>query len=141
MSQMSIVIKEFVNVSEFIKSLDDALAEYRKKLGEMLRKIEELRIRSEQERKLKSVLAKLGMTETPPPSNEITLRNVKIIINPSPSQELSALETAVDSLNNRITMLTAVRKEAEVLGGLDVGLKIVVVYVDDLPKTIMLKLS
>lgn len=138
---MSIVIKEFTNVSEFIKSLDDMIAEYRRRLGEMLRKMEELRIKSEQEKKLKGMLTKLGLPETSASSNEIALRNVKIIVNPSPSQELSALETAVDSLNSRIAILTNIRKEAEVLGGLDVGLKIIVVYVDDLPKTIMLKFA
>lgn len=138
---MSTVVKEYASISEFMKSVDDMLTEYRRRLGEMLRKLEELRVRSEQEKKLRSVLSRLGLSETPSPSNEIELRNVRIVVNPSPSQELSAVEVAVEAINNKITLLTAVRKELEVLGGLEIGARIAVVYVDDVPKTVILKLS
>ncbi|MEL9939441.1 MAG: hypothetical protein QW348_00765 [Ignisphaera sp.] len=137
---MAAVIREFNNLNEFMKSVDDTLAEYRKRLGEMLRRLEELRVKSEQEKKLKSLLGKLGISEATP-SNEVELKNVKIIVNPSPSQELSALESAVEAINSKITLLTTVRKELEILSGLDVGAKITVVYVDDVPRTIVLKLS
>lgn len=141
---MSTVAKEFLSVGEFLKSLDDAIAEYRKVLGDLLRRIEELRIKSEQESRLKSVLSKLGAAVTPTSTalNEINLRNVKILINPFPQQELSSLEVAVEALNNKITTLTNIRKELEILSGLgDVGLRIIVVYVDDLPKTIVLRFT
>uniref|UniRef100_A0A7C2ZR60 Uncharacterized protein n=1 Tax=Ignisphaera aggregans TaxID=334771 RepID=A0A7C2ZR60_9CREN len=136
---MSTTVKEFASLSELMKSIDDTLSEYRKRLGEMLRKIEELRVKSEQEKKLKSILSKLGVQETAA-SNEIELRNIKIVVNPSPTQELTAVEAAVEAINNKITMLTAVRKELEVLSGIEAGAKIVVVYVDDVPKTVVLKL-
>ncbi|MEM4505786.1 MAG: hypothetical protein QXM82_00220, partial [Ignisphaera sp.] len=103
---MSTVIREFGSIAEFTKSLDDAVSEYRKRLGEMLRRLEELRVRAEQEKKLKSVLTKLGLPESSSP-NEIALRNVRVVVNPSPSQELSAIESAVEALNNKITLLTA----------------------------------
>lgn len=138
---MAAVIREFNNLNEFMKSVDDTLAEYRKRLGEMLRRLEELRVKSEQEKKLKSLLGKLGISEAATPSNEVELKNVKIIVNPSPSQELSALESAVEAINSKITLLTTVRKELEILSGLDVGAKITVVYIDDVPRTIVLKLS
>lgn len=137
---MSTTVKEFANLNEFIKSIDDLVADYRRRLGEMLRKLEELRVRSEQEKKLKSILSKLGLPESAP-ANEVSLRNVRILVNPSPSQELSALESAVEALNNKITLLSAVRKELEVLSGLDVGARIVVVFVDDVPRTVVLKLA
>uniref|UniRef100_A0A7C4JL01 Uncharacterized protein n=1 Tax=Ignisphaera aggregans TaxID=334771 RepID=A0A7C4JL01_9CREN len=123
-----------------MKSVDDTLAEYRRRLGEMLRRLEELRVKSEQEKKLRSLLGRLGIPESTP-TNEVELRNIRIIVNPSPSQELSALESAVEAINNKITLLTAVRKELEVLSGLDVGAKITVVYVDDVPRTVVLKLT
>jgi len=128
-------------LNEFIKSVDDLIGEYRRRLGEMLRRLEELRVKSEQEKKLRSVLGKLGLPETASASNEVALRNIRILINPSPSQELASLESAVEALNNKITLLTAVRKELEVLGGLDIGVKIAVIYVDDVPRTVLLKLS
>lgn len=137
---MSTIIREYGSVGEFMKSVDDALSEYRRRLGEMLRKLEELRVRSEQEKKLKSILSRLGLPESSP-TNEIDLRNIRVIVNPSPSQELSAIEAAVEALNTKITILTAVRKELEILGGIDVGARIVVVYVDDVPRTVVLKFT
>lgn len=137
---MSTVIREFGSIAEFTKSLDDAVSEYRRRLGEMLRRLEELRVRAEQEKKLKNVLSKLGLPESSSP-NEIALRNVRVVINPSPSQELSAIEAAVEALNNKITLLTAVRKELEILGNIDVEAKLIVVYVDDIPRTVVLRFS
>lgn len=142
--KVSTVTKEFLSASDFLKSLDDSIAEYRRILGDLLRKIEELRIKSEQEAKLKGVLSKLGIQAPPtsPPANEINLRNVKILVNPFPQQELSSLEVAVEALNNKITALTNIRKELEVLSALgDIGLRVVVVYVDDIPRTIILKFA
>lgn len=135
---MSTIIKEYVSVPEFIKSIDEAISEYRKILGEMLRKLEESRIKSEQEKHLRTLLSKFGMQEISK-TNEIDLKSIKVIYNPTPQQELLALEVAVESLNNKITTLSAVRKELEVLTGLDIRLKVIVVYVDDIPKTVMLK--
>mgnify|MGYP001626138227 CR=1 FL=1 len=138
---MSTMTKEYVNVGEFLKSLDDTIAEYRKTLGELLRRMEELRIKSEQENKLKSILSKLGVSHGAP-SNEINLKNVKILVNPLPQQELTSLEAAVEALNNKITLLTSIRKDLDALTGLgDAGLKIIVVYVDDIPRNIILKFA
>lgn len=137
---MSTSIKEFESVSEFLKSIDDALSEYRKRLGELLRRLEELRVRSEQEKKLRAVLSKLGIPETVA-TNEVALRNVRIVVNPTAVQELAAMEAAAEALNNKVTLLTAVRKELEILSGIEVGAKLSVVYVDDVPRTIVLRLT
>jgi len=137
---VSTSIKEFESVSEFLKSIDDALSEYRKRLGELLRRLEELRVRSEQEKKLRAVLSKLGIPETVA-TNEVALRNVRIVVNPTAVQELAAMEAAAEALNNKVTLLTAVRKELEILSGIEVGAKLSVVYVDDVPRTIVLRLA
>ncbi|MEM4717413.1 MAG: hypothetical protein QXE81_01470 [Desulfurococcaceae archaeon] len=138
---MSTLIKEYMNVGEFLKTLDDTISEYRRTLGELLRKIEELRIKSDQETKLRSILSKIGATPSTA-SNEINLKNVRILVNPLPQQELTSLESAVEVLNNKIALLTGIRKDLEVLTGIgDVGIRIIVVYVDDIPKNIMLKFT
>jgi hypothetical protein len=135
---MSSMVKEFSNVGEFMKYIDDSIAELRRRLGEMLKKIEELRVRVEQEKKLRGVLSKLGLPETVS-QNEITLRNIKIVVNPVPAQELTAYEAAVESLNNKIMLLTAIRKEVEILGNIDVEIKLTVIYSDDIPKIVLLR--
>jgi hypothetical protein len=72
--------------------------------------------------------------------NEVALRNIRIVVNPSASQELAALEQAVESLNNRLTQLMAIRKEVEILSNIDVEVKIALVYVDNMPRIILLRM-
>jgi vacuolar-type H+-ATPase subunit I/STV1 len=137
---MSSMIKEFNSIAEFVKSIDEDLNDYRKKLAELLRRLEELRIKVEHERKIKAALAKLGLiTEAPEPKNVIDLKNIKIVMNPTADQELNNLESVVESLNNKITILTAIKKDLEVLGSLDVEVKLTAVYLEGLPKTLIIK--
>ncbi len=137
---MSVVYREFNNVAEFMKSIDDELGEYRKKLGELLRKLEELRVKAEQEKKIKTILTKLGVPEAAP-QNIVEMKNVKIIMNPTPVQEISNLEAAIESLNAKVSQLTAIKKDLEVLSGLDVEVKLTVIYIEGLPKTVLIKFA
>lgn len=136
---MSTIIREFNSISELMKSLDDEISDYRKRLGELIKRLEELRVKAEQEKKLKSLLSKLGLPESNP-SNEIALRNIRVVINPAASQELATIESAIESLNNRIMQLTAIRKEVETLGNIDVEVKASVVYIDGLPKIVLIRI-
>ncbi|MEM0501750.1 MAG: hypothetical protein QXU24_06295, partial [Ignisphaera sp.] len=60
---MSSSVKEFNSIGEFMKYIDDSIAELRRRLGEMLKKVEELRVKVEQEKKLRSILGRLGLPE------------------------------------------------------------------------------
>jgi len=123
-----------------VKSIDEDLNDYRKKLAELLRRLEELRVKVEHERKIKAAFTKLGLAaEAPELKNVVDLKNIKIVMNPTADQELNNLESVVESLNNKITMLTAIKKDLEVLGSLDVEVKLTVVYLEGLPKTLIIK--
>ena len=137
---LSVVVKEYSSVTELLKSIDDVISDLRKTLGEYLRRIEELRVKVEQETKLKAVLGKLGLTTTPPP-NELSLRNVRVVVNPTAEQELGSLEAALEGLNARLTQLTSIRKDLDVLSSLgDTSVKITVIYVDGVPKSVFIRI-
>lgn len=135
---MVTLVREFSSVGELLKNIDELITEYRRLLGDVIRKLEETRIRSEQEKQLRALLSKFGIQETSR-ANEIELKYFKMIFNPTPIQEHASLESIAEAINNKITTLTALRKDLEALSGLDIKLKVVVVYVDDIPKTIMIK--
>ena len=139
---MSIVVREFNSIGEFIKSVDDELSEMRRKLGELLRRLEELRVKVEQERKIKSILSKLGAAaaSASTQSNVVELKTIKLIMNPTAEQEVSALEQVVEMLNNKITQLQAIKKDLDVLGGMDIEVKLTAIYVDGLPKNILIRI-
>ena len=137
---LSVVVKEYSSVTELLKSIDDVISDLRKTLGEYLRRIEELRVKVEQETKLKAVLGKLGLTTTPPP-NELSLRNVRVVVNPTAEQELGSLEAALEGLNARLTQLTSIRKDLDVLSSLgDTSVKITVICVDGVPKSVFIRI-
>lgn len=135
---MVTTIKEFGSLSDFIKSLDETIASYRKLVGELLRKLEELRIRAEQEKQVRALLTRLGLSETPR-VNEVDVKGVKLIYNPSLSQELTSIETIVESINSKIATLSSIRKEFEAFSGVDLKMKVVAIYIDDIPKTVLLR--
>ena len=138
---MSIVVREFNSIGEFIKSVDDELSEMRRKLGELLRRLEELRVKVEQERKIKSILSKLGAAASAnTQSNVVELKTIKLIMNPTAEQEVSALEQVVEMLNNKITQLQAIKKDLDVLGGMDIEVKLTALYIDGLPKNILIRI-
>ena len=137
---MSFVIREFSSVSEFIKSIDDELTELRRTLSELLRRLEELRIKAEQERKLKELLLKIKGTGTSPETNTVELKNIKIILNPSPEQEVASLQQAIENINNRIVQLQGIRKDLEVLSGTELEVKLEVICVNGLPRVVLLRM-
>lgn len=135
---MSTVVKEYNSVGEFIKGLDEIISNYRKLLGELLRKLEEIRLKAEQEKQLRSVLGKLGLSDISK-VNEVDLKGVKLVYNPSLYQEQIHLESLVEAINNKIAVLSSIKKDLEVFGGVDARIKTVVFFLDDIPKAIMLK--
>ncbi|MCX8184203.1 MAG: hypothetical protein RMI56_04910 [Sulfolobales archaeon] len=126
-------IKEFSGIAEFIKNIDDDVAELRRRMGELLKRLEELRIKAEQEKKIKELLGKLGV-KSEALTNTITIRGLTLIFNPTAEQEQTALEVAIENLNSKLTALQTLRRELEVMTGAELIMKIRVVYVDGIPR-------
>ncbi|MEM4832003.1 MAG: hypothetical protein QW740_06220, partial [Sulfolobales archaeon] len=103
-----------------------------------LKRLEELRIKAEQERKIKELLGKLGV-KSEVVTNTVSLRGLTLIFNPTAEQEQTALEVAIENLNNKLTALQTLRRELEVLGGVELIAKIRVVYVDGVPRAAMFR--
>lgn len=131
-------IKEFNSIAEFIKDVDEDIAELRKRMGELLKKLEELRIRAEQEKKIKELLGKLGV-KPEAATNIVSLRGLTLVFNPTAEQEQTALEVAVESLNSKLTTLQSLRRELEVIGSAELITKIRVIYVDSIPRTALFR--
>ncbi len=131
-------IKEFNSVAEFIKDIDEDIAELRRRMGDLLKKLEELRIKAEQEKKIKELLGKLGV-KSEVVTNTVSLRGLTLIFNPTAEQEQTALEVAVENLNNKLTTLQTLRRELEVVGGVELITKIRVIYVDGVPRAAMFR--
>ncbi len=138
---MSAVVKEFSSFGDLLKSIDNELAALRQQLGEYLRRLEDIRARSEQERKLKELLKNLTGEEPSGKGKIVDLKECKLIINPDAEQEASVMEELIDRINKAIQNLQSIRKALEPLSGVEVEAKIIVIYKEGVPTTIMLKLA
>lgn len=137
---MSTEIKEFSSLTELFKYLDTQIDELRRKLGELLRVIEEVRIKAEQERKLKSLLSKVAGTSVESQATVVELKNLKLLINPNAESEMSLLEQLAETINNKMMLLQSIRRDLEVLRGEDIIASIRVVIIDGIPRGVILKL-
>lgn len=133
------VVREFNNFNELIKSIDDSITATRQQLAEFLRRLEDVKVKSEQDKKLKELLKRLTGEEVASAGKVVDLKDVKLFINPDSIQEARVLEEIVDKLNKSLQILQSVRKVLEPLMGLEVEAKITVVYSEGIPTSILVK--
>ena len=109
-------------------------------MGELLRIIEEVRIKAEQERKLKSLLSKVAGTSVESQAMVVELKNLKLLINPNAESEMGLLEQLAETINSKMMLLQSIRRDLEVLRGEDIIASIRVIVIDGIPRGVILKL-
>ncbi len=138
---LSAVVREFATFSELLKSIDEELTTLKQQLADYLRKLEDIRTKSEQEKKLKELLKTLTGEEAAPKGKVADLKVVKLYINPDAEQEAAVMGEIIDRINKAVQSLQNIRKALEPLSSVEVEAKIVVVYKEGIPSIIMLKLA
>jgi chromosome segregation ATPase len=138
---LSAVVREFSSFGELLKSIDQELATLKQQLADYLRRLEDIRTKSEQEKKLKELLKALTGEESAPKGKVADLKVVKLYINPDAEQEATVMGEIIDKINKAVQNLQNIRKALEPLSGVEVEAKIIVVYKEGIPSIIMLKLA
>jgi len=111
----------------------------RQQLAEYLRRLEDVRAKAEQEKKLREFLKSLTGEETPPAGKVVDLKDIKLYINPSAENEANLLTDLIDRINRSIQALQSARKYLEPLANLDIEAKITVIYREGIPVAILIK--
>ncbi len=140
---MEIGLREFSTPKELLAYIDAQLTDLRKKLGELLRMIEDLRAKSEQDKKLRSLILSLVGKEakvSTPSETIITLDKVTILINPSAERELKTMEELAEYINAKIARLQSIRRDLEKLAEADIEARIIAVLYDGVPKYLIIKI-
>jgi len=138
---LSSIVREYSSFGDIIKSIDDTLTTLRQQLAEYLRRLEDIRTKSEQEKKLKELLKRLTGEEPSTVGKIIDMREIKLFVNPDAEQEAKLLEEIIDRLNKNIQSLQSIRKILEPLSNIEVETKITVIYREGLPVAIIMKIS
>jgi len=140
---MVVEIREYERVADLVKPVDDQINKIRSLLGDYLRRLDEARVRIEKLNKVRSSLAKIvgGEVNVSQGSQEIDLMGLKIIVNPTPQDEISVYEEVVKDLQNRLTVLQRVKKALEPLSAMDVDVGVSVLIRDEVPVKILVRLK
>ena len=139
---MVVEIKEFSSPEEIEKALDKEISKTKSDLGECLRRLDAIRGLAEKTKKVRQVVLKIaGKKAAAERLGEISVGNVNVVLDASPLDELTALESVVRSHQER---LLKVQKAREALKPLDEfgdtdGMQFLVVESNGVPERILVK--
>jgi len=110
---MAITIKFFDSVSAFGKYIDQISTETKNALGQHLSQIEEIRKRYENTRKRFEGLKKLAgnKADALKDTKKLDVAGFKVLVNPSAEYELTLMEEAINSLQERYDAFAKVKEQ------------------------------
>jgi hypothetical protein len=141
---MGAEIKEYKSVDEIMKALDHEATRAKSLLGDYLRRLDEIRTLAERSKKVREVVSKLAGKKTNQDSlGEIALGDLGVVLDATPFHELTAIEEAVRSQQERLLKLQKAREDMKWADQIEdaEGLEFVVLESNNVPTRILLKIS
>ena len=141
---MVVEIKEYESPNEIAKSMDSQISKTKSILGEYLRRLDEIRTLAERSKKIREVVFKLaGKKQDQSSLGEITVGDLRVILDANPFHELTVIEKVVRSQQDRLLVLQKAREALNWVEQLEDtnGLKYLVLETDGVPEKILLKIS
>jgi len=136
-------LKEYQSATEIAKALDNEITRTKSMLGEYLRRLDEIRSLAERSKKVRDVVYKLaGKKAVQGSLGEITIGDLNFVLDANPFHELTAIEEAVRSQQNRLLVLQKAREALKWVDQMEdtEGLKYMVLENDGVPERILLKI-
>jgi hypothetical protein len=137
-------LKEYQSATEIAKALDSEVIRTKSMLGEYLRRLDEIRALAERSKKVRDVVFKLaGKKASQNTLGEITVGDLNVVLDANPFHELTAIEEAVRSQQDRLLVLQKAREALKWVDQIEDtdGLKYLVLENDGVPARILLKIS
>ena len=138
-------LKEYESVKEIVKALDDNINLTKNMLGEYLRRLDEIRSLAERSKKVRDIVTKLAGKKAAAANTlgEISVGGLNVVLEANAFHELTAIEEAVKSQQDRLLLLQKAREGMKWVDQLEDadGLKFMVLESDGVPARILLKIS
>ncbi len=137
-------IREYGSAVEIADKIDREIAAAKSTLGKYLRRLDSKREVAEKSKRLHDVVAKLAnKKEVKENPNKIEVNGLEIVLDATPLNELTAMESVVKSYQQRLLALQKAQKALETLDnvGDTEGIKYMVLEKEGVPERILLKLT
>jgi hypothetical protein len=142
---MVVKMEEYSSVEELEERLEAEISNTKSTLGGYLRRLDEIRNLAERARKVREVVLKLaGKTKTSAETlSEIAVGGLTIVLDANPVEELTAIEFAVRSQQERLLVLQKAREGLRPLDELanSEEIKFLVVENDGIPERVLFKIT
>ena len=141
---MTVELKTYDSAEAIAGTLDGEISQAKSVLGDYLRRLDEIRALAERSKKIREVVFKLaGKKSSQENLGEVSLSGLDTILGANPSHELTAIEEAVRSQQDRLLVLQKARealKWMDQIGSAE-GLKYLVLERDGIPQRVLLKIT
>ena len=138
-------IKTYGSVGEIAETLDKEIADTRSNLGEYLRRLDDIRTLAEKSKRIREIVTKItgkknGSIES---AGEMEVGSLKIVLDANAFHQLTIIESAVRSHQERLLVLQKAREALKPLDQLSdtEGLNFIVLENQGVPERILLKTS
>jgi hypothetical protein len=136
-------VKTYSSVGEIAETLDKEIADKRSNLGEYLRELDEIRTLAERSKRIRETVMKLTgkKNASGESSGEMEVGSLKIVLDANAFHQLTVIESAVRSHQERLMALQKARealKPLDQLGDTE-GLNFMVLENQGVPERILLK--
>ncbi len=141
---MVVELKEYNSAAEIANTLDSEISRTKSMLGEYLRRLDEIRSLAERSKKIRDVVFKLaGKKAAAQTLGEINVGNLNVVLDANPFHELTAIEEAVRSQQERLLVLQKAREALKWVDQIEdtEGLRYLVLESDGVPEKILLKIA
>jgi hypothetical protein len=137
-------IKEYGSAVEIEEKVDREIAEAKSTLGDYLRRLDNVRAVAEKSKRLHDIVSKVaGKKQVAESAEQIEVNGLEIVLDATPLNELTAIESVVRSHQQRLLDL---QKAKEALAPLDKfgdteGIRYLVLEKEGIPEQILLKIT
>ena len=141
---MLVELREYSSAEEIAEKLDKEIGDTKSMLGNYLNKLDKIRTLAEKSKRIRELVIKLsGKKMSNDTLGEIEIGNLNIILDATPWHELTAIDSVVRSLQERLLVLQKARESMRPLDQLGdtEGVRYVVLENDGVPERILFKTS
>jgi len=137
-------IREYGSAVEIAEKIDREIAATKSALGESLRRLDNVRAIAEKSKRLHDIVSKVaGKKQAAGSAEQVEVNGLEIVLDATPLQELTAIESVVRSHQQRLLDLQKAKDSLEPLDqfGDTEGIRYLVLEKQGIPEQILLKIT